>query len=144
MHNRTSGMTGSRIPQRLMLEAIQQGEQFVYSLITREGAVKVGCSSNLMNRKSSIGFGGVRHFVGFRPGGFPEEREIHRSLTEHRIFGTREYYYPVVGVLPAINEMRDWMGIDPLTRRGLPRLASCKFHGRVMELQAQRGVLIGD
>ena len=144
MHNRTAGMTGTRISQRLMLDAIQQGEQFVYSLITREGAVKIGCSSNLMNRKKTIGFGGVRHFVGFRPGGFAEERAIHRTLGEHRIFGSREYYYPVVGLLPAINDMREWMGVEPLTRRDLPRLASCKFHRRVQELQAERGVLLGD
>jgi hypothetical protein len=140
------GMVSQRVSQRWLLESIQRDEQFVYSLITREGAVKIGCSQNLMNRKNGIGFGGVRHFVGFRPGGYPEEREIHRSLTEHRIFGTREYYYPNPGVLPAINDMREWMGIEPLNRRDLPRLASCTFHRRVQELQAERGrgVLLGD
>lgn len=133
-----------RVSQRFLLESIQQGEQFVYSLVTREGAVKIGCSSNLFGRKSGIKFGGVQRFVGYRPGGFTDEREIHQTLVEHRIFGTREYYYPNPGLLPAINSMRDWMGVQPLRRKDLPRLASCTFHRKVQELQAERGVLLGD
>lgn len=136
MNNRSAGMQSDPVSQRWLLEAFQQDEQFVYALITRENAVKIGVSVNLANRKSGIKFGGVSHFLGFRPGGFPEERRIHATLNEHRIPGTREYYYPVPGVLPAINAMREWMKIPALCRRDLPRPASCTFHRRVMEAQA--------
>lgn len=137
MHNRTSGMRSQTISQRWLLETFQQDEQFIYALITRENAVKIGVSVNLANRKSGIRFGGVDRFIGFMPGGFPEERRIHTSLAEFRIHGTREYYYPVPGVLPAINLMREWMGIRPWRRRELPRPASCTFHGRI--LRAEHG-----
>lgn len=141
MHNRTSGMRAQILSQRFLIESMQQGEQFVYALITREGSVKIGCSSNLMNRKSGIGFGGVKHFIGWQPGGFPDERAIHEALTEHRIYGTREYYYPVPELLPTINAMRGWMGIRPMRKRDLPRLASCTFHGRVIARQVAEGAI---
>jgi len=133
----TSGMTTGYISQRAMLQAIQRGDQFVYALITRHGAVKIGVSRDLANRKRKIEFGGTDHFVGFMPGDYQAEQRIHASLTQHRIPGTREYYYPVPEILPAINQMREWMGVRELRRKALPRLAECKFHSRVQEFETR-------
>lgn len=133
-----NGTTAGIVSQRFLLESIQRGESFVYALITRELAVKIGVSTNLMNRKGAVGFGGGERFVGFMPGDFAVEQRIHRSLDEPglRIYGTREYYYPLPGVLPAINEMREWMGLRPFRRRELPRPSQCTFHGRVIQREA--------
>lgn len=130
-------MRSQPISQRYLLEAFQQGEQFVYALVTRENAIKIGVSANLMNRKSGIQFGGVERFVGFRPGGYADEQRIHASLGEFRIPGTREYYYPLPGMVPTINEMREWMGIRPIRRRDIPRPAECTFVGRVIAAEAR-------
>lgn len=135
--NRSAGMVSGRISQRWLLDQIQRGESFVYAAITREGAVKVGVSTNLMNRKKNIEFGGTSHFIAMRPGDRADEKDLHRRLAEHRIAGTREYYYPYPEILPVINEMREWMGLRPLRRKALPRLARCTFHRRVMEARAK-------
>jgi len=134
-HTSDGGVRAHAASQRFLLESIQRGDPFVYALITRENAVKIGRSTNLMNRKSGIDFGGVERFVGYMPGNFEAERRIHRSLDDAdvRIYGTREYYWPLPGVLPPINEMREWMGIRPLRRRELPRPSTCTFNRRVME-----------
>lgn len=138
MHQAT-GLVSKRVSQRWILEAIQRGDSFVYALVTREGAIKVGVSTQLAQRKGNIGFGGTKHYLAYQPGTLDDERDLHARLAPHRIFGTREYYYPTPEVLPVINEMRDWMGVRHLRRRDLPRLASCTFHRRVQDAQRTGG-----
>lgn len=134
---------GYVVSQKWILDEIQQDEQFVYACVTREGAVKIGCSVRLSRRKGEIKFGGVEKFYGYMPGGYPLERTIHTMLKPYRIPGAREYYYPVPELLPWINHMRDWMGIAPLKRKDLPRLAECTFHRRVQDAQVHGTSVFG-
>ncbi len=125
-----------KFSQAGVLEAIQQGESFVYAILTKELAVKVGVTTNLADRKNGIGFGGTKKIMGFRPGDYSLEQEIHAELEEHRIPGTREYYYPMKPVLFKANWMREYWGIEPLPTHYLPRVWQAKFHRRVEQALA--------
>jgi hypothetical protein len=139
-HNRLFPRLGTTAPTPIngskVLRALQRGEWFVYSILTRSGAIKVGATRDLASRKHSIKFGGTERILGFMPGDLGDESRLHDRLNAVRIPGTREYYYPQVGVLPVVNEMREQMGLLPLRRRDLPRMADCTFHRRVMEAEA--------
>jgi len=126
-----------RFSQTAVLRELQQGEQFVYAILTREGAIKIGITTNLSVRKRGIKFGGARKIMGFRPGDLTMERDIQASLEEHKIFGTREYFYPRKPVLVKANWMREYWGVDPLPTHYLPRMSECTFHRRVAEAQAR-------
>lgn len=119
------------------LRALQDGEQFVYAILTREGAVKIGVTTDLGTRVRGIRFGGTKKIMGFIPGDLTLERDVQASLEEHRIYGTLEYFYPVKPVLAKANWMRAYWGIEPLPTHYLPRLADCTFHARVMTAQAR-------
>jgi hypothetical protein len=142
MGHPNAGMRSRRPSQTWLLGLIQRDEPFVYALQTRENAIKVGCTGDLMQRKRTIGFGGSAHFLGFMPGDFEVERALHERLGGHRIPGSLEYYYPHHGILPVLNEMRAWMNLAPLTRRDLPRVASCTFHGRVLRAEVHGGPVL--
>ena len=75
--------------------------------------------------------------MGFIPGDITMERDIQGALEEHRIWGTREYFYPVKSVLIKANWMRAYWGIEPLPTHFLPRLSDCTFHARVAVAQAR-------
>lgn len=131
------GMTPppARINASSVLRNIQQGEWFLYSILTRSGAIKIGATQDLATRKNGIKLGGTERILGFCPGDLGDEFRLHERLVEYRIPGTREYYYPVPGVLPVINDMRESLNLRPLRRRDLPRLADCTFHRRVMDAE---------
>lgn len=131
-----NGTNSPRVSTTWLLREIQNGETFVYCIETREGAIKFGMTGDLAKRKTKIEFGGTERYLGFRPGDHEAEKKIHSALSESRIPGTREYYYPRADVVPMINALRDWMGVEPITRRDLRRMANCSFHGRVAQAQA--------
>jgi hypothetical protein len=119
----------------LTLRQIQQGELFVYAILTREGAIKIGSTTDLATRKRGIKFGGTKKIMGFRPGDLDMERGIQATLYEYLIPGAREYFYPVKPALAKANWMRSYWGIEPLPNRYLPRLSECTFHGRIAGAQ---------
>lgn len=118
-----NGTRSKRMPQGTALNLIQQGESCVYALLTKHGAVKIGVSANLAQRKTSMAFGGFSRFLAFTPGLYEDEQAIHAAMpADLRLAGHREYYYPLYElVLPPINAMRDSMGLDRLDRTALPR-----------------------
>lgn len=136
------GMTGhGRFSQVKVLRELQQDEQYIYAILTREGAIKIGITTDLATRKRGIKFGGTRRILAFRPGDIVMERDIHASLSDHRIYGVREYYYPVPGVIAKVNWMCESFGLPLINRHHLPRLSECTFHRRVMEQQARDAAL---
>lgn len=119
------------------LRAIQDGESWVYAILTKQGAIKIGVTTNLADRKRGIGLGGTSRVLACRPGDLALERDIHHSLDDHRILGYREYYYPVPDVLAKANWMLSWWGdLKPINRHYIPRLSECTFHREVMEREA--------
>jgi hypothetical protein len=126
-----------RFSQFQTLQEIQQGEVYVYAILTHEGAIKIGSTTNLAQRKRGIRFGGPRKLMGFIPGDLALERDVQASIEEHRIPGTLEYFYPLKPVLAKANWMRAYWGIEPLPTHYLPRLSECTFHRRVMERRAR-------
>jgi hypothetical protein len=141
MIERTSGhrlgmADHGRFSQFQTLQEIQQGEQWVYAILTREGAIKIGITTDLAQRKRGIRFGGPRKIMGFCPGDLQLERDIQAAVEDHRIYGTREYFYPRKPVLAKANWMRAYWDIEPLPTHYLPRLSECTFHGRVLEAEA--------
>lgn len=113
----------SEVTQNAMLRLLQHGDSYVYALLTRHGALKIGVSKDLAQRKTSIDFGGVDRFLAFVPGTYDDEQAIHATMAADVRIGTRrEYYYPVwYEVLPPVNQLRETMGVKPLNRRDLPR-----------------------
>jgi hypothetical protein len=149
MHQGTSpswlGMTDhGQFSRPAVLRALQEQESFVYTILTREGAIKVGVTTNLADRMRGIKFGGTRKLMGFIPGDIRLERDIQASVAEHLIPGTREYFYPMKPLLQKANWMRDYWGIEPLPGAYLPRLAECTFHRRVMEARSRGTSVFSD
>lgn len=122
-HHWDAGARSGRISQNAILRVLQQGESYVYALLTRHGAIKIGVSKDLAQRKTSIDYGGVERFLAFTPGTYDDEQAIHDAMADDVRIGTRrEYYYPVWHeVLPPINQLREAMGVPLLNRRDLPR-----------------------
>lgn len=50
-----------------------------------------------------------------RPGGLPEERQIHRDLHEYRVYGT-EWFLGHMAVVDYLNEDPEWRVWWPLTQ----------------------------
>lgn len=135
---RTLGMVDrGRFAPQPTLRAMQQGELWVYTILTREGAIKVGSTTDLAARRRGIGFGGTKKVMGFIPGDLVMERDIQASAAEWLIPGTREYFYPTKLLLQKANWMRAYWGIEPLPGGYLPRFAECTFHRRVMEARSR-------
>lgn len=113
----------NRPGRKAILDVIQGETTHVYALVTRDGAIKIGVTTQLSQRYKSIKFGGTDRYLGFKPGEYVDEQAIHDSIPDDlRIAGHREYYYPLYEwMLPPLNEMRSAMGIRLLDRRDLPR-----------------------
>lgn len=96
------------------IRLLQAGESVVYAVRFPDGIIKIGCTTDLPQRLSTVCKGGG-HLVGFMPGDYVLEQEIHGTLREHRHHG-REWYHAVPAVIAIVNEMRD--GFD------MPHLAA--------------------
>lgn len=83
------------------LAALQGSNSVVYAMRVPDGAIKIGCTTNLANRASSL----HGEILGFRPGTFADELAIHHSLIPHRARG-REYYRPTDQVMAVVNDIR--------------------------------------
>lgn len=91
------------------VRAIQAGEPMIYAIRARTGELKIGCTTDLMQRHAVLG----GELLGFKFGDFDEEAEIHRSLNASCIRG-REWYADTAEVIGFINELREPFGLEPL------------------------------
>lgn len=93
---------------RFRAEAVRSltaGRSVVYALRLTSGEIKIGCSSDLANRRRYVGAGA--EIIGFVFGEYEDEQAIHTRLVPHRSRG-REYYHPTPEVMAVVNEMRDY------------------------------------
>lgn len=93
---------------------LEAGTSVIYAAQFPDGIIKIGCTSDLTHRLSAFAADGGA-LIGFMPGEYEDEQEIHRALREHVARG-REWYNPTPEVLAAVNEMRD--------RFNMPHLAA--------------------
>ena len=97
---------GLRRHQNKAIRLLQGADPVVYAVrFPSEGVIKIGCSGNLAQRLGNYRSSGGG-LVGFMPGDYALEQEIHRTLREHRARG-RELYHSVPAVIAIVNEMRD-------------------------------------
>lgn len=96
---------GQRGYQNRTLEAVQAGQSLVYAVRFPDGIIKIGCSGNLAKRMDAYRSKGGE-LVGFMPGDYALEQEIHGTLRDHLARG-REWYHSVPAVIAIVNEMRD-------------------------------------
>lgn len=99
------GMHSKAPGKRAAIAAIQNGEPFLYGLTTRQGAVKIGISTNIGLRLGNIGYGGTDRLLAFRPGDRTEEQAIHNQLAPYALPYEREYYYPTNEVMEVVMEI---------------------------------------
>jgi hypothetical protein len=97
------------LPLSSTIQALTCGAHVIYALRLTDGTIKIGCTKDLANRASSL----QGKILGFRPGSFDEEAEIHATLKPHRARGW-EYYEVAPAVLAVVNELRDHFGLDHL------------------------------
>jgi len=83
----------------------------VYAARLKDGTIKIGFTTDIANRMSALG--GWKAVLGFVPGTFEDEQDIHRQLRSHRKRG-REYYHPTPEVIGVVNDMRARYGFDPI------------------------------
>lgn len=76
----------------------------VYAVRCRDGAIKIGWTSNIRNRirELRVPLDGILALV---PGTLEDEQAVHAGLVEHRAHG-REFYHPTPEVIAVVNEMR--------------------------------------
>ncbi len=83
----------------------------IYAIRTRDGLIKIGFTTNLGQRYSSLG--SQRDILAWRPGSYAEEQALHDQLSAHVCRG-REWYHPHPEVLAVVNAMRGDLGQTPL------------------------------
>lgn len=99
------------VEQTKAIEALTAAvESVIYAIRLPDGVIKIGCTKNLSRRRLSYRGGEV---LAFRPGDYPEEQAIHKSLARHLVYG-REWYKPVPAVIDVVNEIRDHFHLEPL------------------------------
>ena len=107
--------SGNRRVRNEAIRALQANNaSLIYAVRTRDGLIKIGCSTDLVTRLDHIK-GGVEEILALKPGTFADELAIHRSLRGHATEG-REYYFPTPSVLRAVNAMRAPLGLDPIVQ----------------------------
>ena len=115
------GMHSKAPSKRAALQAIQQGESFIYCLTTRQGAIKFGVSRNVALRiGTSVKFGGTQRLLAFRPGTLEQEQAIHDRLAPFALPFCREYYYPTNEVINVAYEIAAHFDLSRLTSRDFP------------------------
>lgn len=72
--------------------------------------IKIGYTTNLWQRLHSLR---ATELLGFKPGTWDDEQQIHRELALWAAKG-REYYDPAPQVILAVNELRQFCHLEPL------------------------------
>jgi hypothetical protein len=83
----------------------------VYAVRLPGPVIKIGCSSHLGQRMLALG---AIEILAFKPGEYADEQAIHSTLVAHRHHG-REYYHPTPEVMDVVNEMREDLGLAPVS-----------------------------
>jgi hypothetical protein len=90
----------------------------VYAIVTFDGLVKIGYSSNMAQRYGS--YARIGQLVAWEANGTLErEAEIHASLEPYVAKG-REWYHPTPEVLAVVYAMREALGITRPIEANLP------------------------
>lgn len=106
-----TGLCDSR-HRNASIRALQALGPLVYAVRTKDGLVKIGVTTDLIERMKHIK-GGTAELLALKPGDFDDELAIHRRLRGHATEG-REYYLPTPTVLREVNTMRATLGLDPV------------------------------
>ena len=85
----------------------------VYYIRTSDDLIKIGFTRNLLSRHAN--FGGWERVLAITPGTYADEQELHDRFRAYVARG-KEYYHPVPPILDHIDEIRDSLGVPPLTR----------------------------
>lgn len=96
-----------------LTEICRQLGPVVYFIRCDDGLIKVGHTVHLETRKRAFG-SGWEHILALMPGTRADERSWHERFASHLARG-REYFHPHQDLLDAINEIRDRMGVQPIT-----------------------------
>jgi len=115
---RSSGQQRSlaeKVEQTRAIRALVDGfDTMLYAARMPDGTIKIGCTSDLASRFRYLrAMHGV--MVGFIPGSFDDEADIHSLLKPYLAMG-QEWYHPAPQVIDTVNQMRD--------RYDLPHLAA--------------------
>lgn len=94
------------------IRALQSLGPLIYAVRTKDGLVKIGVTTDLIERMKHIK-GGTAELLALKPGTMADEQAIHRSLKGHASEG-REYYLPTPSVLRVVNTMRAALGMEPV------------------------------
>lgn len=85
----------------------------VYAIRLLDGAVKIGWTSDLSQRKRTWRIAGNEGILAVMPGTLDDEQEIHARLSDHLMYG-REYYKQTPEILAEVNRLRASVGMDAL------------------------------
>lgn len=87
----------------------------VYGVLTTDGLIKFGYSTNLPNRLYAYGIGvhNAKRLLMVRSGSLVDEQIIHERFARHVAHG-REFFYPVREIFDYINSVRQEMGVPPI------------------------------
>lgn len=91
------------------IRALQGDQLVVYAVQQSDGVIKIGCTSNLAQRRSYLD----GELLAFRFGDFDAERGVHQTLRSSVAHGD-EYYHPTPEVLAVVNEWREAFGLPAL------------------------------
>jgi predicted GIY-YIG superfamily endonuclease len=111
MANITSGKA-DRFLRTEAIRAVQALGSLVYAVRTKDDLVKIGVTTDLLERMKHIK-GGTAALLALKPGTFEDELAIHHRLRGHAVDG-REYYLPTPPVLREVNIMRAALGMEAI------------------------------
>ena len=101
--------SGYKMGQKAAIHALQQGRSMLYAMRTPDGLIKIGITTDLVQRRMNI----RGEILGFRFGDLADELTIHHSLSTHVHHG-REWYNATPEVLAVVNEMRAEFNLEPI------------------------------
>ena len=87
----------------------------LYAVAVGDDTIKIGYTADVVRRLDHLRSETREEcrLLAIRFGSMDDERELHRSLKDHRSHG-REYYHPHPEVLALVNEWRSAMGQEPV------------------------------
>lgn len=113
---RSSWRTQPRAKTPASTKAATKGVSVVYYIRLDGGLVKIGTTTNLMERIRHAGLPGMRNkdrVLAVEFGGRDLERERHAEFNHLRVAGAGETFQPGGDLLAHIERLRDALGIAP-------------------------------
>ena len=84
----------------------------IYAVRHKDGAIKIGFTTNVYNRMRTLGCG-LDDLLALVPGTLEQEQDIHSGLVAYR-HHAHEYYHPHEQVLAVVNQMRATFDLKPI------------------------------